>query len=95
MKEILPCTLNLNVATGLALWEQRFTQSNSTSEHINHPTTKEEFVTNLTADEDIAMLAKNSKDISDANYPDLLYTLRKALLASSFSEEKNALISLS
>jgi hypothetical protein len=40
------------------------------------------------------ILSKGSKDISDANYPDLLCTLRKALLESSFSEEKNTLISL-
>jgi hypothetical protein len=92
MKEILPCTLHLSVvASGIRLCEkQRFPNLSGNSDS---DITKEELNCNLTP-EDIDIVPKDSKDISDANYPDLLCTLRKALLASSFSEEKNSLIAL-
>jgi hypothetical protein len=100
MKEVLPCTLNLSVAAGVTtICEQRFTQSNGTSQFTYHTTatTEEDVLSDLTTEEEEhvdEILSKGSKDISDANYPDLLFTLRKALLESSFSEEKNTLISL-
>lgn len=99
MKEVLPCTLNLSVAAGVTtICEQRFTQTNGTSQFTNHTTvTTEDVLKDLTTEEQQhvdEILSKGSKDISDANYPDLLLTLRKALLESSFAEEKNTLISL-
>lgn len=98
MKEVLPCTLNLSVAAGVTtICEQRFTQSNGTSQFTYHTTatTEEDVFSDSTTEEEEDVDEILSKDISDANYPDLLSTLRKALLESSFSEEKNNLISLS
>ena len=95
MKEILPCTLHLSVvASGVvtSCEKQHFPNLSGNSESSSD-ITKEDFNCNLTP-EDIDIVPKDSKDISDANYPDLLCTLRKALLASSFSEEKNSLITL-
>ena len=99
MKEVLPCTLNLSAAAAgvTTICEQRFTQPNGTSQFSNN-TTEEELLSNLTTEEDEQHVDEisfeDSKDISEANYPDLLCTLRKALLDSSFSEQNNCLISL-
>ena len=94
MKEVLPCTLNLSVAAGVTtICEQRFTQSNGT--YHTTPTTEQDVLNDLTTEKEEEHVDEIlSKDISDANYPDLLCTLRKALLESSFSEERNTLISL-
>jgi len=94
MKEVLPCTLNLSVAAGVTtICEQRFTQSNGT--YHTTATTEEDVLNDLTTEKEEEHVDEIlSKDISDANYPDLLCTLRKALLESSFSEERNTLISL-
>ena len=95
MKEILPCTLNLSAVSEIALCEKRFPRLNGNSEFTDHNITKKDSDFKLTR-EDTDSVLEDSKDISDANYPDLLCTLRKALLTtSSFSEEKNALIHLS
>ena len=90
MKEILPCTLNLSVAAEMT--RSHFTLSNDALDSsATHVLTEEEVISDHFENED----HEESKDVSDANYPDLLYTLRKALLASSYSEEKNNLITLS
>ena len=93
MKEILPCTLQLNVGSLMTLSEKRFSDSNNDSASDNNHI-EEDVSSNLTC-EDIDIVRNGSEDISDANYPDLLCTLRKALLSSSFSEDKNDLIFLS
>ena len=94
MKEILPCALNLSVASRIGFCEHHhFSHSNNNSDDSNaNKDTKEDGFGNLSQDIDI--LSGDSKDVSDANYPDLLCTLRKALLESSFSEATENLISL-
>ena len=90
MKEILPCTLNLSVAAEMT--RRHFSLSNDTLESATtHFIKEEEAICDLLANEEDH---EESKDVSDANYPDLLYTLRKALI-SSYSEEKHNLITLS
>ena len=90
MKEILPCTLNLSVAAEMT--RRHFSLSNDTLESATtHSIKEEEVICDLLANEEDH---EESKDVSDANYPDLLYTLRKALI-SSYSEEKHNLITLS
>ena len=76
----------------MTLSEKRFYDSNNDAAS-NNSQTEEDVSSNLTC-EDIDIVRNESEDISDANYPDLLCTLRKALLSSSFSEDKNDLISL-
>ena len=90
MKEILPCTLNLSVAAEMT--RSHFILSNDALDSSTvHALTEEDVISDHFANGD----HEGSKDVSDANYPDLLYTLRKALLTSSYSEEKNNLITLS
>ena len=90
MKEILPCTLNLSVAAEMT--RRHFTMSNDALDSTKANFVKEEEVIcdHFANEED----HEESKDVSDANYPDLLDTLRKAL-KSSYSEEKNNLITWS
>ena len=90
MKETLPCTLNLSVAAEMT--RRHFTMSNNALDSTTAQFVKEEEVIcdHFAKEED----HEESKDVSDANYPDLLDTLRKAL-KSSYSEEKNNLITLS
>ena len=94
MKEILPCTLNLkSVAESTTRsCEHRFCHFN-TNTSVNHTTPNEDDLDDIVQDVDI--LPEDSKDVSDANYPDLLCTLRKTLLSTSFCEDKNVLINLS
>ena len=90
MKEILPCTLNLSVAAEMT--RRHFTMSNDALDSTKaHFVKEEEVICDHFANEEDH---EESKDVSDANYPDLLDTLRKAL-NSSYSEEKNNLITLS
>ena len=96
MKEILPCTLNLkSVAESTTRsCEHRFSHFNTNSNtSFNHTTPNEDVLDDIVQDVDI--LPEDSKDVSDANYPDLLCTLRKTLLSTSFCEENNVLINLS
>ena len=94
MKEILPCTLNLkSVAESTTRsCEHRFCHFN-TNTSFNHTSPNEDVLDDIVQDVDI--LPEDSKDVSDANYPDLLCALRKTLLSTSFCEEKNVLINLS
>ena len=94
MKEILPCTLNLkSVAESTTRsCEHRFCHFNANTS-VNHTTPDEDVLDGIAQDIDI--LPEDSKDVSDANYPDLLCTLRKTLLSTSFCEENNVLINLS
>ena len=94
MQETLPCTLNLkSVAESTSRsCEHRFCHLN-TNTSFNHTTPNEGVLDDIAQDVDI--LPEDSKDVSDANYPDLLCTLRKTLLSTSFCEDKNVLINLS